>query len=264
MILECTNIFKKVLKKAIQKVVKEKSFQKSAEKKYSEKLFGSRVGSKKLFFSKKTLNKVFFVKKVLIKGNAQQSIPSRGYSLEIYISFVEREIQCSTPGWTPLPLLAEYCEGPPEKMISIIVKSMGAYTCLGSWMCKTWRLYEVFCSHAWVLALFRFEYSEDLKVSPQEVWLTWWNLSTVICSFMNLFVSRFRPNSFVLQMRVRKSRISRFLYTKTFRIERVNQDIVHFTTYCIKKTIWHTQFSDLIHTFIWMERRRIMKKEKKM
>jgi hypothetical protein len=56
------------------------------------------VGSKKLFFSKKTLNKVFFVKKVLIKGNAQKSIPSRGYSLEIYISFVEREIQCSMPG----------------------------------------------------------------------------------------------------------------------------------------------------------------------
>ena len=98
MILKCTNIFKKVLKKAIQKVVKEKSFQKSAEKKYSENLIGSRLGSKKLFFSNKTLNKVFFVKKVLIKGNAQKSIPSRGYSLEIYISFVEREIQCSMPG----------------------------------------------------------------------------------------------------------------------------------------------------------------------
>ena len=64
MILDCTNIFKKVLKKAIQKAVREKSSQKSAEKKYSEKLFGSRVGSKKLFFSKKTLNKDFFVKKV--------------------------------------------------------------------------------------------------------------------------------------------------------------------------------------------------------
>ena len=91
-----------------------KKFSKKCWKKYSEKLFGSRVGSKKLFFSKKTLNKVFFVKKVLIKGNAQKSIPSRGYSLEIYISFVEREIQCSTPGWTPLPLLAEYCGGPPS------------------------------------------------------------------------------------------------------------------------------------------------------
>ena len=98
MILECTNIFKKVLKKAIQKAVKEKSSQKSAEKKYSENLIGSRLGSKKLFFSNKTLNKVFFVKKVLIKGNAQKSIPSRGYSLEIYISFVEQEIQCPTPG----------------------------------------------------------------------------------------------------------------------------------------------------------------------
>ena len=106
MILECTNIFKKVLKKAIQKAVKEKI----SEKKYSEKLFGSRVGSKKLFFSKKTLNKAFFCQ----KGNTQKSIPSRGYSLEIYISFVEREIQCSMPGWTPLPLLAEYCGGPPS------------------------------------------------------------------------------------------------------------------------------------------------------
>ena len=80
-------------------------------------------------------------------------------------------------------------------------------------MCKTWRLYKVFylvCSHACVLALARFEYSEDLKVSPQEVWLTWWNFSTVICSFKNLFVSRFRPYSFVLQIRVRKSRISTF------------------------------------------------------
>ena len=47
MILECTNIFKKVLKKAIQKAVKEKSSQKSAQNKYSEMLFGSRVGSKK-------------------------------------------------------------------------------------------------------------------------------------------------------------------------------------------------------------------------
>ena len=68
-------------------------------------------------------------------------------------------------------------------------------------MCKTWRLYKVFylvCSHACVLALARFEYSEDLKVSPQEVWLTWWNFSTVICSFKNLFVSRFRPYSYVL------------------------------------------------------------------
>ena len=35
MILECTNIFKKVLKKAIQKAVREKSSQKSAEKNYS-------------------------------------------------------------------------------------------------------------------------------------------------------------------------------------------------------------------------------------
>ena len=32
MILECTNIFKKVLKKAIQKAAKEKNSQKSAEK----------------------------------------------------------------------------------------------------------------------------------------------------------------------------------------------------------------------------------------
>ena len=63
MILKCTNIFKKVLKKAIQKVVKEKSFQKSAEKKYSEKLIGSRLGSKKLFLSNKTLNKVFLSKR---------------------------------------------------------------------------------------------------------------------------------------------------------------------------------------------------------
>ena len=54
----------------------------------------------------------------------------------------------------------------------------------------------------------------------------------------------------------------KIFYTKTFRIERVNQDIVHFTTYCIKKTKWHTQFRDLIHTFICLERRRIMKKEK--
>ena len=50
----------------------------------------------------------------------------------------------------------------------------------------------------------------------------------------------------------------KIFYTKTFRIERVNQDIVHFTTYCIKKTL----FRDLIQTFICLERRRIMKKEK--
>ena len=59
-----------------------------------------------------------------------------------------------------------------------------------------------------------------------------------------------------------KKRYIKIFYTKTFRIERVNQDIVHFTTYCIKKTKWHTQFRDLIHTFICLERRRIMKKEK--
>ena len=73
MILECTNIFKKVLKKAIQKAAKEKSSQESAEKKYSEKLFGSRVGSKKLFFSKKKRSiKIFFVKKVVGGDRAGQ------------------------------------------------------------------------------------------------------------------------------------------------------------------------------------------------
>ena len=63
MILECTNIFKKVLKKAIQKAAKEKKSQKSAEKKYSEKLFGSRVGSKKSVFSKKNAQQSFFCQK---------------------------------------------------------------------------------------------------------------------------------------------------------------------------------------------------------
>ena len=63
MILECTNIFKKVLKKAIQKAAKEKSSQESAEKKYSEKLFGSRVGSKKSVFSKKNAQQSFFCQK---------------------------------------------------------------------------------------------------------------------------------------------------------------------------------------------------------
>ena len=38
----------------------------------------------------------------------------------------------------------------------------------------------------------------------------------------------------------------KIFYTKTFRIERVNQDIVHFTTYCINKTKWHKEFRDLI------------------
>ena len=86
MILECTNIFKKVLKKAIQKAVKEKSSQKSAEKKYSEKLFGSRIGSKKSRLTKKTLNKVFLVKKVLIKGKAQKSIPSGEIHWKRYVT----------------------------------------------------------------------------------------------------------------------------------------------------------------------------------
>ena len=45
-------------------------------KKYSEKLLGSRIGSKRSHLTKKTLNKVFLVKKVLIKGKAQKSIPS--------------------------------------------------------------------------------------------------------------------------------------------------------------------------------------------
>ena len=73
---------------------------------------------------------------------------------------------------------------------------------------------------------------------------------------MNLFDSRFRTDE------SQKKPYIKIFYTKTFRIERVNQDIVHFTTYCIKKTKWHTQFCDLIHTFICLERRRIMKKAK--
>ena len=97
MILECTNIFKKVLKKAIQKAVKEKNSQKVL-KKILRKAVWLKSGLKKIILLQKNAQLFFFVKKVLIKGNAQKSIPTRGYSLEIYIYFVEREIQCSTPG----------------------------------------------------------------------------------------------------------------------------------------------------------------------
>ena len=78
MILECTNIFKKVLKKAIKKAVKEKSSQKSAQKSTQKSCFAQEWAQKNHFSPKKRSKKFFFVKKVLIKANAQKSIPSRG------------------------------------------------------------------------------------------------------------------------------------------------------------------------------------------
>ena len=45
------------------------------------------------------------------------------------------------------------------------------------------------CSQLCVFFPFRDAYYVDLKLSPHEVWLLYWNLSTVICNFMNRWVS---------------------------------------------------------------------------
>ena len=42
-------------------------------------------------------------------------------------------------------------------------------------------------------------YSEDLKLSPHEVWLRWWNLSTLIGNSMNRWVSLLSPYSLNLR-----------------------------------------------------------------
>ena len=139
-----------------------------------------------------------------------------------------------------------------------------AYTCLGSWMCKTWRLYEVFY---WSVRMPEYWPCSDLNT-----WRTWrchhkrcgWRDEICRPWFAASWISLFPDSDQILlfcRWELKKPYIKIF-YTKTFRIERVNQDIVHFTTYWIKKTKWHIQFRDLIHTFICLERRIIMKKEK--
>ena len=54
---------RKCSKKALQKAFKVKSSQKSAKKKYSEKLLGSRIGSKKSRLTKKNAQQSFFCQK---------------------------------------------------------------------------------------------------------------------------------------------------------------------------------------------------------
>ena len=63
MILECTNIFKKVLKKAIQKAVKEKSSQKSAEKNTQKSCLAQEWAQKNNFSPKKRSKKFFLSKR---------------------------------------------------------------------------------------------------------------------------------------------------------------------------------------------------------
>ena len=63
MILECTNIFKKVLKKAIQKAVKEKSSQKSAQKSNQKSCFAQEWAQKNHFSPKKRSKKFFLSKR---------------------------------------------------------------------------------------------------------------------------------------------------------------------------------------------------------
>ena len=62
MILECTNIFKKVLKKAIQKAVKEKNSQKVL-KKILRKAVWLKSGLKKIIFLQKNAQQSFFCQK---------------------------------------------------------------------------------------------------------------------------------------------------------------------------------------------------------
>ena len=59
MILECTNIFKKVLKKAIQKAVKEKSSQKSTKKSTQKSCLAQEWAQKNYFSPKKRSTKFF-------------------------------------------------------------------------------------------------------------------------------------------------------------------------------------------------------------
>ena len=59
--------------------------------------------------------------------------------------------------------------------------------------------FALVCAQLCVFFPFKDAYSVDLKLSPHEVWLLWWNLSTVICNFMNRWVSLFSPNSLLLQ-----------------------------------------------------------------
>ena len=81
----CTNTLKKVLKIALQKSFKVKSSQKSAKKRYSEKLFGSRMGSKISFFPKKNAQQSFFGQKSSHKRECSKKYLKWGNSLEIYI-----------------------------------------------------------------------------------------------------------------------------------------------------------------------------------
>ena len=55
------------------------------------------------------------------------------------------------------------------------------------------------CSQLCVFFPSRDAYSEDSKLSPHEVWLHWWNLSTVICNSMNRWVSLLSPYSLNLR-----------------------------------------------------------------
>ena len=139
-----------------------------------------------------------------------------------------------------------------------------AYTCLGSWMCKTWRLYEVFY---WSARMPEYWPCSDLNTRRtwrchhkrcgwlDEICRPWFAASWISLS----------PDSDQILLFCRweseKAVYQDFLH-KNFPDRARKSYIVHFITYCIKKTKWHTQFRDLIHTFICLERRRIMKKAK--
>ena len=194
----------KCSRKALQKAFKEKSSQKSA-KKVLRKAVGLKNRLKKIKFNQKNAQQSFFGQTSSHKREGSKKYSKWGNSLEIYIeTLCDRQTSGMTRCyWTHQQKLWWF-----HNILVGKVESERSHVHV--WVHKCARLGKVFylvCSHACVLALARFEYSEDLKVSSQEVWLTWWNFSTVICSFKNLFVSWFRPYSFVLQIRVRKSRI---------------------------------------------------------